>query len=87
MQACLFWKPNIRYCLEVEHYLAFRLPDNVSLEEGALAEPVAVGVRACRRAGVALGGHVLVCGAGAIGLSCMLAAKAMGAAQVCITGV
>ena len=41
-----------------------RLPENVSYDEGALLEPLSVGVHACRRAGVALGSHVLVCGAG-----------------------
>jgi len=33
----------------------YKLPDNMSMEEGALMEPLAVGVHACRRAGVSLG--------------------------------
>lgn len=41
-----------------------RLPDNVSYEEGALIEPLSVGIHACRRAGVTLGSSVFVCGAG-----------------------
>ena len=45
-------------------YYFHRLPDNVSLEEGALLEPLSVGTHACRRAGVTLGSRVLVCGAG-----------------------
>ena len=45
----------------------FKLPDNVSLEEGALMEPLAVGVHACTRAGVSIGKTVLICGAGPIG--------------------
>ena len=44
--------------------LPFRLPDNVSYDEGALLEPLSVGVHACNRAGVALGSKVLICGAG-----------------------
>ena len=63
-----------------------RLPDHVSLEEGALLEPLSVAVHACRRASVTLGSKVLVCGAGPIGLVTLLTAKAMGAAQVCMTG-
>ena len=63
-----------------------RLPDHVSFEEGALLEPLSVGVHACRRAAVCLGHKVLVCGVGPIGLVCMLTAKAMGAAQVIVTG-
>ena len=31
--------------------LCFKLPDGVSLEEGAMCEPLSVGVHACRRAG------------------------------------
>ena len=42
----------------------FRLPDTLSMEEGALIEPLAVGVRACRRARITLGSDVLICGAG-----------------------
>ena len=41
-----------------------RLPDHVSTEEGALLEPLSVGVHACNRAGVTLGSKVLICGAG-----------------------
>lgn len=63
-----------------------RLPDNVSLDEGAVMEPLSVAVHACRRAGVGLGNKVLVCGAGPIGLVCMLTAKACGASKVIMTG-
>ncbi|XP_045215423.1 sorbitol dehydrogenase-like [Mercenaria mercenaria] len=63
----------------------YKLPDHVSTEEGALLEPLSVGVHACRRAGVKLGSKVLICGAGPLGLLTMLTAKACGAAKVCIT--
>lgn len=63
-----------------------RLPEHVSCDEGALLEPLSVGVQACLRAGVSLGNKVLVCGAGPIGLVCMLTAKAFGATSVLITG-
>jgi len=58
----------------------------VSLEEGALLEPLSVGVHACRRADVKLGSTVLVTGAGPIGLVSLLSAKAMGATTVLVTG-
>ena len=58
----------------------------MSYDEGALLEPLSVGVHACQRAGVRLGSRVLVCGAGPIGLVCMLTAKASGASEVIITG-
>ena len=64
-----------------------RLPDNVSYDEGALLEPLAVGVHACRRAGVTLNSKVLICGAGTIGLVCLLTAKASGASEIVVTGM
>jgi len=64
----------------------FRLPDHVSMEEGALLEPLSVAVYACTRAGVTIGKRVLVAGAGPIGLLAMMSAKAYGASEVVITG-
>lgn len=58
----------------------------MSLEEGALLEPLAVGVHACKRANIGIGSKVLILGAGPIGLVCLLVAKAMGASIVAITG-
>lgn len=43
-----------------------RLPDNVTFEEGALIEPLSVGIHACRRAGVTLGSKVFVSGSGTV---------------------
>jgi L-iditol 2-dehydrogenase len=79
--------------VQIHHYTVFssnenlfsRLPDNMDLEEGALMEPLSVGVHACKRAGVRVGSVVLVLGAGPIGLVSMLTAKAMGASKVIIT--
>lgn len=63
-----------------------RLPDHVSMEEGALLEPLSVGVHACRRGEVTAGDNVLILGAGPIGLMILLTAKAMGASKVLMTG-
>lgn len=65
----------------------YKLPDNVSFEEGALLEPLSVGVHACQRAGVTVGRNVLICGAGPIGLVSLLTAKAMGAARVIVIDI
>ncbi|CAM9293117.1 unnamed protein product [Pylaiella littoralis] len=65
----------------------FKLPPGMTLEEGAMCEPVSVGVHACRRAGVEPGQKVAVLGAGPIGLVSMMVAKAFGAAAVVITDV
>ncbi|XP_007038568.2 PREDICTED: sorbitol dehydrogenase isoform X2 [Theobroma cacao] len=67
--------------------LCFKLPDNVSLEEGAMCEPLSVGVHACRRANIGPGKNVLVMGAGPIGLVTMLAARAFGAPRIVVVDV
>ncbi|XP_058085895.1 sorbitol dehydrogenase-like isoform X1 [Magnolia sinica] len=67
--------------------LCFKLPDNVSLEEGAMCEPLSVGVHACRRADVGPETNVLIMGAGPIGLVTMLAARAFGAPKIVIVDV
>ncbi|KAK6125927.1 hypothetical protein DH2020_040316 [Rehmannia glutinosa] len=67
--------------------LCFKLPDNVSLEEGAMCEPLSVGVHACRRANVGPETNVLVMGAGPIGLVTMLVARAFGSPRIVIVDV
>ena len=63
----------------------YKLPRHVSLDEGAMLEPLSVGIHACRRGGVEIGHRVLITGAGPIGLSTLLAAKAAGASQVAMS--
>ena len=45
----------------------FKLPDNVSFEEGAMCEPLSVGIHACRRARIEPGKNIVILGAGPIG--------------------
>ncbi|HSC61559.1 MAG TPA: alcohol dehydrogenase catalytic domain-containing protein, partial [Rhizomicrobium sp.] len=51
---------------------AYRLPDAVSFREGALVEPLAVGLHAVDMAKMPRGATVLVIGAGPVGLAVML---------------
>ncbi|GAV61830.1 ADH_zinc_N domain-containing protein/ADH_N domain-containing protein [Cephalotus follicularis] len=67
--------------------LCFKLPDNVSLEEGAMCEPLSVGVHACRRANIGPETNVLIMGAGPIGLVILLVARAFGAPRIVIVDV
>ena len=71
------------------HPAAFchKLPDAVTLEEGALMEPLSVAVHASVKGGVTLGSRVLVCGAGPVGILCLLTAKAFGASEVVVTDI
>lgn len=66
---------------------AFRLPDSVSSVEGALVEPLAIGINAALTGGVKLGDTVVIFGAGCIGLVSLLASKAYGATRVIMTDV
>jgi L-iditol 2-dehydrogenase len=67
--------------------LCFKLPDNLSLEEGAMCEPLSVGVYACRRGDVGPEKNVLIFGAGPIGLVTMMAARAFGSPRIVIVDV
>uniref|UniRef100_A0A1Q3FS58 Sorbitol dehydrogenase n=1 Tax=Culex tarsalis TaxID=7177 RepID=A0A1Q3FS58_CULTA len=62
----------------------YKLPDHVTMEEGALLEPLAVAVYAMQRVDIRLGSRVIIFGAGPIGLMCLIAAKAMGATRTVI---
>lgn len=63
----------------------FKLPDNVSFAEGAMVEPLAVGVHAATKARVKPGDVAVVLGAGPIGLVTALSALAAGCARVFVT--
>lgn len=60
------------------------IPEGISDEAGALAETLAVAVRALRRGRFAVGESVVVVGAGAVGLMALQAAIAGGASKVSV---
>ena len=65
----------------------YRLPDSMSYEQGALVEPLSVGIWGCKRAGLEPGDEVLVTGAGPVGLLAASVARAFGALSVTVTDV
>jgi L-iditol 2-dehydrogenase len=67
--------------------LAHVLPESVSLVEGALCEPFAVGLHASRRGDVGHGDTVAILGAGTVGSLTMEAAKAAGATDIIVGDV
>jgi len=73
--------------IAVDAKLVMRLPENMSHEEGAMVEPVAVGAHAVGRLGNVDGLNVLVLGAGPIGNLTAQVAKGLGAKSVMITDV
>jgi L-iditol 2-dehydrogenase len=61
---------------------AHPLPDEVDDEAGAFVEPISVGIQACARADLRAGASVAIVGAGPIGLTTFLVARAFGASGV-----
>ncbi len=64
---------------------SLRLPDDVSYREGAMVEPLAVGLHAVRAAKLQPGDSVLVVGAGPVGLSVALWCRMFGARHVIVS--
>jgi len=65
----------------------FKLPDEMSYEEGALLEPLSVGIHAMLRGKVTPADRVLVTGLGPIGLLAIQAAKMFGVQEIYATDV
>jgi D-xylulose reductase len=65
----------------------FKLPQVVSLSEGAMVEPLAVGMHAANKAQIRPGDVAVVLGAGTIGMMTVLAALAGGCSQVIVSDV
>ncbi|KAK0665832.1 chaperonin 10-like protein [Cercophora samala] len=64
-----------------------KLPEGVSLEDGALVEPMAVALHALQRARLEEGAKVLVFGAGTVGLLCAAVSKVVSKARVVIADI
>ncbi|MCL2068417.1 MAG: NAD(P)-dependent alcohol dehydrogenase [Oscillospiraceae bacterium] len=83
--------PPYHGCLQ--EYLAFpegmcfKLPENMSTKEGALVEPLAVGIHAAKQGGLTLGSSVVILGSGCIGLVTLLACKAFGATDITVVDI
>ncbi|MAG30324.1 MAG: alcohol dehydrogenase [Deltaproteobacteria bacterium] len=65
--------------------MTFRLPENVTTADGAMVEPLAVGLHALDRAGLETGEDVLIVGAGPVGLACAIWARLLGAREVVVS--
>ena len=88
----VFWAtPPVHGCLtqSVVHPAAFtyRLPGNVSFAEGAMVEPLAIGMQAAVKARIQPGDVAVVTGCGTIGILTALAALAGGCSRVLISDV
>lgn len=86
------WCPNgslggggyAQYALAADRQCV-RLPEFVSLEDGALVEPLSVALHGVAISGMTPGANVLVVGAGPIGLGVAYWARKLGAGRVVVT--
>ncbi|KAL2143830.1 hypothetical protein VTI28DRAFT_9971 [Corynascus sepedonium] len=69
-----YWVAPFDFC--------YKLPDNVSTQEGALIEPLAVAVHIVKQARIQPGQSVVIMGAGPVGLLCAAVARSFGATKV-----
>ena len=88
----IFWAtPPIHGCLTpyviFPSNFVFKLPDNITYAEGAMIEPLAVGLQATQKAKIIPGEIALVMGCGPIGIVIALTALAAGCSKVLIADV
>lgn len=69
------------YCTHAAS-MTFHLPDNVSTMEGALMEPLAVGMHACELSNAKIGQSAVVLGCGCIGLVTIMSLRARGITEI-----
>jgi 2-desacetyl-2-hydroxyethyl bacteriochlorophyllide A dehydrogenase len=73
------------FVLMPERHL-YHLPDCISLEDGALLEPLSIAFSGVKASGLRKGSSVLVIGTGTIGLAAVMLAKHLGAGTVMLAG-
>jgi D-xylulose reductase len=90
--AVVFWAtPPVHGCLRetVVHpaSFCFKLPAGMTAAEGAMMEPLAIGIEAAKKAAIKPGDTALVVGCGTIGIMCAISALAGGCSKVIISDV
>lgn len=75
------WGGFAEYCKAKEYQLN-RIPDNVTYEQAASLEPMAVAMHGVHRSGLKAGDTLFISGGGPIGVLTLMAAKAAGASRI-----
>jgi D-xylulose reductase len=88
----VFWAtPPVHGCLRetVVHpaQFCFKLPQGMSAAEGAMMEPLAIGIEAAKKGSIKPGDTALVVGCGTIGVMCAISALAGGCSRVYISDI
>ncbi len=81
--------PPVQGCnmefIEYPQEYCFKLPDHLSTKEGALIEPLSVGMHAANQGNVGVGDTVVILGSGCIGLTTLLSCRAHGCGTVIVS--
>ena len=64
-----------------------KVPENVSLKEAALVEPLTVAIHGIERVSICAGDSVIIYGAGAIGLLTLLSLRARGVGEIIVVDI
>ena len=84
MAAPPYFNGAMRRFVEFPAHMVFKLPEKVSTLEGALIEPLSIGLHATKRSGIGLGNTAVILGSGCIGLTVLLSCIARGASKVVV---
>jgi L-iditol 2-dehydrogenase len=71
----------------IQSHFAWPVPDGVSDDAAALMEPLSVAIAAAQKAGITGGSHVLITGAGPVGILIAQVARAYGATSIVVSDV
>ena len=77
---------NAEYCVH-DASMCYKLPDNMDTLEGALIEPLAVGMHATELSNAKVGETAIVLGSGCIGLCTIMSLKARGVSEIYVADV
>ncbi len=77
---------NAEYCVH-DADMCYRLPDHMSTLEGAMIEPLAVGMHATELSNAKVGETAIVLGSGCIGLCTVMSLKARGVDEIYVADV
>ena len=77
---------NAEYCVHSAS-MCYKLPENMSTLEGAMIEPLAVGMHATELSNAKIGETAIVLGSGCIGLCTIMSLKARGVSEIYVADV
>jgi L-iditol 2-dehydrogenase len=72
-------------CIVMPEACCFPIPDSMSFDEAAISEPLAIGAYAVKQSMSMAGASIGILGAGPIGLSVLMPARAQGAKDIFVT--